>query len=271
MKKFLVIFDRYKDKEGKNSNNLIKNILDMFFPCTVDIIDSSNQHTDKEYDLIFTVGGDGTILKASHISNNVPIVGINLGRVGFMAAVEPDEIVEYLDRIKNGNYKIKTHSFLESNLDNKRHIAVNDIIIGKSNMLKTISISLSIDNIFVDNYICDGLLISSAFGSTAYNMSLNGPIVHPDSPVLIITPIAPIGLKTVPYIVPDSCKICVEVHSHSIDEYEGILGFDGANDSLNIKGDTFIEITKSKKMFSLIEFENYYNNLHNKLLCSRRV
>lgn len=271
MVRYLLIVNRYKDKDNKISFELKKQIETILYPCVVDIIFDVKDYVNIGYNLIFTVGGDGTILQASHIANNIPIVGINLGRVGFMAAIEIDKIIEYLYRIKEGNYSVKTYSFLESNIDGNKHKATNDIVIGKFNMLKTISLSLCINAVFVENYICDGLLISSAFGSTAYNMSLNGPIVHPDSPVIIITPIAPIGLKTSSLIIPDNNIISITVHSHSEDEYEGLVGFDGSNDSIKIKGDKTIEIVKGFDKFSLLEFDNYYNNLRNKLYKTRSV
>lgn len=262
----LVYSNPYKDIDSVVGKKVKSSILDIFPKAFVELINEPTDYMDRQFDLIITIGGDGTILQVTHFSNNTPILGINMGRVGFLSSVEVDNLIDALYSLKAGNYGINQHNLLSGYINNVVYLATNDIVIGKSNMLKTIDLSLYIDDIFVDRYICDGLLVSSALGSTAYNRSLRGPIVAPNTPVFVITPIAPTKSSVGSIVVSDNSIIKVSVNKHT-EGVEGIVGFDGTYKSLDLSGSDEVIISQSNQKISLVNLDNSnpFTNLYKKL------
>ena len=144
-------------------------------------------------------------------------------------------------------------------------IAVNDIFISKSSPLKTVGLALYVDNQFVDSYICDGILVSSAFGSTAYNRALNGSIVNPDCPVFIITPVGTADSNFKSLIVPNTSSVRVKVvntHNESV-----LVGYDGTQTVLELKENGVLDIYNNSSNFSILYLDSfdYYSNLRTKI------
>jgi len=173
-------------------------------------------------DILVAFGGDGTILNAVRAvgSRSTPILGVNLGKLGFLAELAPDEIEAAIGDILKKQYVIEERLVLEASFPSdsgKQTYALNDIVIGKSSYTTLIDLETHIDGSFAVTYRADGLVLSTPTGSTAYALSNGGPIVVPTSRVIGITPIAPHTLSGRPLIVPDESSIRVIAHANSDD------------------------------------------------------
>jgi NAD+ kinase len=185
-------------------------------------------------DLLVAFGGDGTILAAARLvgARGTPILGVNLGKLGFLAELSPDDMSHALGDILAGKFAVEERLVLEATtpvLPGKVVHAVNDIVVDKSRSSRLIDVHLHIDGVFAVTYRGDGLIVSTPTGSTGYALSNNGPIVIPTCGVIGITPISPHTLNGRPLIVPESCEIRIEVHA---DSDEVLLSSDGQAEAL---------------------------------------
>ena len=168
-------------------------------------------------DFLFSIGGDGTLLRAvTYVrESNIPILGINTGRLGFISSISTDQIDDAVDHVLNGDYKIRSRTLLEleteNNLFGTTNFALNEVAIVKKDTSSMIRIDAFIDDEFLNSYWADGLLISTPTGSTGYSLSCGGPIILPGTKNVIIAPIAPHNLNVRPIIINDKCKIRLKV------------------------------------------------------------
>jgi NAD+ kinase len=185
-------------------------------------------------DLLVAFGGDGTILAAARLvgARGTPILGVNLGKLGFLAELSPDDMSHALGDILAGKFAVEERLVLEATTPaspGKVIHAVNDIVVDKSRSSRLIDVHLHIDGVFAVTYRGDGLIVSTPTGSTGYALSNNGPIVIPTCGVIGITPISPHTLNGRPLIVPETCEIRIEVHA---DSDEVLLSSDGQAEAL---------------------------------------
>lgn len=203
------------------------------------------------------IGGDGTLLRAARFYSEwqVPVLGINLGRLGFLSQGVASELDSILDAIVNKEYFIEKRSMLTS-IDK---IALNDFVIKGCNQSRTSNFYLEINDKEVCNYIADGLIIATPTGSTAYGLSAGGPVVHPTMDAVVIVPICPHTLNARPLVVPSGEKISIKTAdrllSVSIDGYET----DKCVDKIAI------EASKNKAVLAFLKKDNFYKVLKNKL------
>lgn len=167
---------------------------------------------------LISLGGDGTLLESVTLVKNsgIPIMGINIGRLGFLSSIDVTDIRTAIQALFSGNYSISNRTLLQlSGLSNSElpsvNFAVNDITISKKNSNTMIVIHTWINDIHLNSYWADGLIIATPTGSTAYSLSCSGPIITPDSQNIVITPIAPHNLSVRPVIIPDNSKIKIKV------------------------------------------------------------
>lgn len=176
---------------------------------------------DFDADFVISMGGDGTLLKAAmHVGDKqTPIIGVNMGHLGFLASITIDKIEQALDAVYDGDCTIADHSAVElSVIDGEAcrgSFALNDIAVLKRDNASMISIRVEINGEYLVTYRADGLIISTPTGSTAYSLSNGGPIIVPDTGVLCLTPVAPHSLNIRPIVVPDTAKIGLTVESRS--------------------------------------------------------
>ena len=214
---------------------------------------------------VITIGGDGTLLKAArfYAPKNVPLFGINLGRLGFLAQANLDEIGYAVDKFIAGEYKIQERMMLSVFQD--RVLALNDIVIKGDSFSRTSKLFLSINDKVVCDYLADGIIISTPTGSTAYTLSAGGPVVAPGLDAVVIVPICPHTLTARPLVIPaseeikiTSCKTCTRLK----------MSADG-QDTIDINSDDFVVIRKSsqKARLVILEKENneFYSILRQKL------
>lgn len=222
------------------------------------------------FDMLFSVGGDGTILRAiTHVKDlNIPIVGINTGRLGFLATIKKDAIMDALDQIFEGKYRISKRSVLTVTTDKKEanfdlDFALNEIAISRKNTTSMISIETWLDNEYLTSYWADGLIISTPTGSTGYSLSCGGPVIMPESDSLVLTPIAPHNLNARPLVIPANREIRLKVSGR---ENEYLVALDSRINSL--KTTIGITIKKAPYSISMIELEDgaFIETLRKKLL-----
>lgn len=225
---------------------------------------------DDSFDLMISVGGDGTILRAiTHVKDlDIPIVGINTGRLGFLATIKRDDIIGALDQIFEGKYRISKRSVLSVTTNQKESnfeldFALNEVTVSRKNTTSMISIETWLDDEYLNSYWADGLIISTPTGSTGYSMSCGGPVVMPESDSLVITPIAPHNLNARPLVISAKHKIRLNVSGR---EHEYLVSLDSRINSL----DNSIGITIKKAAFdiNMIELEagTFIQTLRKKLL-----
>lgn len=221
-------------------------------------------------DMIITLGGDGTLLNVARQSCEfeVPILGINLGHLGFLAEAEVGDMYQVLEKILSGEYKIERRMMLEAyvekdNIYHEKFIALNDIGITRGTFSRIISSSVYINNNFVDIYSADGLVICSPTGSTAYSLSAGGPIVSPDVKVIIITPICPHSLHSRSIVVSDEDTVKIEISDNSI---EVMLTVDGQHGYKLKPGDT-VTVKKSNNFTNLVKLNErgFFDVLRSKI------
>lgn len=159
-------------------------------------------------DLAITIGGDGTFLNASRFfcDKSIPVLGFNVGRLGFLAQAKPSEIDKVINKLKNNDYKIENRTMLKY----KHQTALNDIVIKGANQARTSTLNLYVNNKKLCSYVADGLIVATPTGSTAYSLSAGGPIIAPSLNCFLITPICPHTLNTRPIVIPCDEKITIK-------------------------------------------------------------
>ena len=195
---------------------------------------------------MFTIGGDGTILRAvTYIRNlNIPILGINAGRLGFLATIHKDAIQENIDLIFKGAYTIQERSLLSVKTTpviedfSELNFALNEVTIARKNTTSMIGIKTSINFEYLTNYWADGLIIATPTGSTGYSLSCNGPVLSPDSKSLIITPIATHNLNARPMVISDEKTIQLSTNSR---EKDFLISLDSRITTVPKNTEVFIE------------------------------
>ncbi len=213
----------------------------------------------KNYDFVMSIGGDGTLLETiTHVgSAETPILGVNTGRLGFLATTNKDMIGAALENIKDNNYELDARTLLRVDspdlvLFDNQNFCLNEVAVLKQDTSSMITIHTYIDNEFLNSYWSDGLIISTPTGSTGYSLSCGGPVVMPHSDNLILTPVSPHNLNVRPLVVSDDCTISFDVHSRS--DYF-MLSIDSR--SQVIKAGTPMTVKKERFQARLIKFDGY--------------
>jgi NAD+ kinase len=219
-------------------------------------------------DFVFSLGGDGTLLDAvTHVGpRQIPIVGINIGRLGFLATVAPPSIRLMIDALFNGKYGIDERTLVNvrstPDIFGALPFGLNDFTITRTQTSSMITVHSYLDGEFLNSYWADGLIISTPSGSTGYSLSCGGPVLLPENNNLIITPISPHNLNVRPMIVMDTCQLSFEVESRS-------GNFLAALDSRSFTVDVSARISVQKEDFKarLVKLgdENFLNTLRSKL------
>ena len=224
---------------------------------------------DFEADMVLSMGGDGTFLKAASYvgKKNIPILGINTGRLGFLADISPEEMEETFEDIYRGNYKVEDRSvlqvFSESQFLKGYPCGLNEIAILKRDSSSMITIHTSINGAYLTTYQADGLVIATPTGSTAYSLSIGGPIIVPHSKTIAITPVAPHSLNVRPIVVNDDCEITLDVESRS---HNFLVAIDGRSETC--REGTRLTIRKADYHIKIVKRPNhvFFHTLRNKMM-----
>ena len=226
-----------------------------------DRIDESSQPINESIDLAMVVGGDGTMLNAARTLCNfdIPTIGINLGRLGFLTDIAVSELDDNLDALLNGRYLIEKRTLLKTIVSKNGEqlysgLSLNDAVISKGNTGRLIEFETHIDGKFVSHTRSDGLIISTPTGSTAYSLSAGGPIIYPTLSVLSIAPICPHTLSNRPIIIDENAS--VEIFALSTPETHANLALDGLV-VCELKGDEKIQLQRAENKLSMIRLESH--------------
>ena len=224
---------------------------------------------DFEADMVLSMGGDGTFLKAASYvgKKNIPILGINTGRLGFLADISPEEMEETFEDIYRKNYKVEDRSVLQVFSENQflkgYPCGLNEIAILKRDSSSMITIHTSINGAYLTTYQADGLVIATPTGSTAYSLSIGGPIIVPHSKTIAITPVAPHSLNVRPIVVNDDCEITLDVESRS---HNFLVAIDGRSETC--REGTRLTIRKADYHIKIVKRPNhvFFHTLRNKMM-----
>lgn len=232
---------------------------------------SNYSDLDSSYDFFFSVGGDGTFLRSITFVRdlNIPIIGVNTGRLGFLATIQKEEIHQAIDQILQKNYITQERTLLQVKTNDineeleEFNFALNEISVSRKNTASMITVETYLDDEFLTTYWSDGLIISTPTGSTGYSLSCGGPIISPTSKNLVLTPIAPHSLSVRPLVIPEETKIDLKIDSRA---NESFLTLDSRMST--ITNTTRISIEKcgfSIKTIQLID-QTFIKTLREKLL-----
>lgn len=229
--------------------------------------DSATTGQVADTDLLICLGGDGTVLHAARtvIPHSVPILGVNMGRLGFLAEVRPQQLMDRLPEVLDGACRIEERAMLQAQVPawGVTAHALNDIVVGRATIGRPMYMDVSVDHCRLAIFRCDGVIVASATGSTAYSLSAGGPILHPESKDLILTPVAPHLAAVRPLVLPPDSVIDLTVSS----DKEAIVSVDGQVDRPLESGGKVI-VGRSPHIARFIRFskpEQYYEMLAERL------
>ena len=220
---------------------------------------------NDSYDFAVSVGGDGTILNSAEKIGelSIPIIGLNTGRLGFLANSSLKNIEMVIDKLKNNDFNISNRSIIEVLFNDKKKYALNEITVSRKNTTSLITIEAKLNNQYLNTYWADGLIVSTPTGSTGYSLSCGGPIIIPESKNFVLTPIAPHNLNARPLVISDDKKVDISVNGR---ENEYLISVDSNIYSVPI--DLNIIVQKSSRFLKMVEFDedSYLKVLREKLL-----
>lgn len=242
------------------------NILDKEYPTF-----SHFNDLNSSFETMFTLGGDGTILRAvTYIRDlGIPILGINTGRLGFLATINKKTIQESINLILKGEFSIQERTILEVQTSPKTeefkelNFALNEVTIARKNTTSMIGVKTSLNNEYLTNYWADGLIIATPTGSTGYSLSCNGPVISPDSKNVIITPIAPHNLNARPMVISDETKIQLTIDSR---EKDFLISLDSRITSVSKNTEIFIKKAAFTVKSIIPNNQSFLQTLRSKLL-----
>ena len=254
----------YTGKEEPYGGDRVSRLMESLAEAGVSLYDvKCSQDVAPDTDMLMSVGGDGTFLTSSMLVAHagIPVVGVNLGRLGFLSENRPEDVA---DALLKKDYTLENRSILHAALageSDSDHYALNEVTVHR-NGAAMLAVDVTVDGVALPRYWADGLIVSTSSGSTAYSLSAGGPIVLPESKVLIITPIAPHNLNVRPLVVPDNARISLCVSSR-----DGNAAFTADNMSRLVQEGTVVNISLAQFSLKRVRLNNadFINALSEKL------
>ena len=257
MDRFYIITNDAKDRDFKLTEEIETYLTSHGKECRVQQAERRQRgkfhYTDPDLipegtQCILVLGGDGTLLQAARdvVHREIPLLGMNLGTLGFLAEVDQQSLYSALDKLMAGDYEIEERMMLEGSVYRGqkligRDIALNDIVIGRDGHLRVVRFKNYVNDVYLNSYNADGIIISTPTGSTGYSLSAGGPIVSPSAEMTIMTPVAPHTLNTRSVIFPAEDAITVEIGEGRHNDCEkGLASFDGDTTIPMVTGDCII-------------------------------
>lgn len=237
---------------------------------------------DKDYDGLFikenlvagveaviVLGGDGTMLRAAHAlgKHNIPIMGINLGTLGFLTEVEKCNVYKALDRLLDNQFTLESRMMIEGRVKEKIYHSLNDVVITRAGFSRIIGLSIYVNDQLLDTYEADGVIVATPTGSTGYNLSAGGPIISPKARAIVVTPISPHSLTSKSVVFDSEDKIRIEIaKQRRTQETEAIVSFDGDNNMELSAGDVVSVSVSSREIYLIKMYDvNFYSVLRDKI------
>lgn len=224
---------------------------------------TDSQKVPDDVECVLVLGGDGTLLQAARdlVDRDLPLIGINMGTLGYLAEIEHKNIRQALDQLIAGEYLIEERMMIwgaawHQGKKMLSDIALNDIVITRNGRLRVVDFNMYVDGVFLSSYTADGIIISTPTGSTGYNLSVGGPIVAPQASLMLLTAIAPHTLNSRPIVLPDNVEVMIEIGSSHMTDVDGAEAtFDG-DTSVKLNSGDKIVITKAQQKIKMIKTKN---------------
>lgn len=270
---FYVISNYQKDPEFESAGFIRDYLESKGKKCFISqkedgMLASNYKYTDSKkipdgVECVLVLGGDGTLLQAARdlVDRNLPLVGINMGTLGYLAEIEHKNIRPALDKLIEGAYSVEERMMIRGvawHQDRKMlsDIALNDIVITRNGRLRVVDFNVYVDGVYLTSYTADGIIISSPTGSTGYNLSVGGPIVAPQASLMLLTAIAPHTLNSRPIVLPDNVEVMIEIGSSHMTDVDGAEAtFDGDTSVKLNSGDKII-ISRAQQRAKMIKTKN---------------
>lgn len=276
MNNFLIYTNADKDKNLALSRQITEYIGNKDASAVI-VSSMEDEHTDglikSEYlngaQAVIVLGGDGTMLRAASAlgKNQIPLLGINLGTLGFLTDVEKQNVYKAVDRLIADDFRLEERMMIEGTVGGRCLHALNDVVITRAGFSRIIGLSVYVNDEPLDTYAADGVIVSTPTGSTGYNLSAGGPIVSPKSRLIIVTPISPHSLNTKSVVFDGNDRIKIEiVKQRKTQKTEAIVSFDGDNNMELSAGDC-VNVGASDRIVKLIKMydRNFYSVLRDKI------
>lgn len=233
MKRFYVITNRLKDEEYKTTTKVqscIESLGGTCYLCKND--DELKEEVESlKVDCVLVIGGDGTLIRASRqlFGLEIPLLGINMGTLGYLTEVEVQNVENAIEQLMNDNFSIENRMMLYgSTSSRKRDVALNDIVVTRSGVMRILNFNLFVNGQFLNSYQADGIIVSTPTGSTAYNLSAGGPIVEPTASLMVVTPVCSHALNSSSIVFSDQDEIVIELGERREGQSdEATISFDG--------------------------------------------
>ena len=263
MNNILIALNPSKDKSGEILSKVVSKVKNVFQNAKIVVLNSyeiSKYKFELDFDIIIVLGGDGTLLGIARDINyryDIPILGVNVGNLGFLSSIEIEELDNALNKLKNKGYNIDERLLLQCNVningDNYTNRALNDIVIARGTLSRMAKFKVIVDNKLFNTFKGDGVIISTPTGSTAYSYSAGGPFVYPNVDVITITPICSHtkGMQSIVLNSNSNIEIISEIYNGEI-----YVTFDGQK-AIAINDDTSIKITSAEKKAKILLFDDY--------------
>ncbi len=243
--------------------------LASLWPAPVAPLDLDGQPPDA----VLCFGGDGTLLRTARMVGplGVPVLGVKIGRVGFLTTATPETLAEALTALADGNYTVEPHRALaadivgENGAVRRQAVAVNDVVVHKAGVARVIRLRMQVDDEEIGTFASDGIIVATPTGSTAYSLSAGGPVVVPDVAAFVVTPICPHTLAIRPIVVPDSARITIEVITPVGDE-QVVVSYDGqVADTLDAGACVIVRRSPWDAQLIRLETEGFFTRMRRKL------
>ncbi|MCM1386678.1 MAG: NAD(+)/NADH kinase [Bacillus sp. (in: Bacteria)] len=276
MKHFFLITNEAKDRENRYTGKITAYLKAHGADVAGSVSGEMAEHVKlpAEIDCVIVLGGDGTLLKAARdiVEYEIPLIGINLGTLGYLAEVEISNIEDALDKLIRGEYTkqermMLTGSVYDKGKETENNFALNDIVISRCGSLQILQFDIYVNGKFLNGYSADGMIVATPTGSTGYNLSAGGPIVEPGARLLLLTPICPHTLNTRSIVLSPEDEVTIEIPAGKENAVQTVeANFDGTH-KVTLKTGDKIVIKKASKTAGILKLntESFLEILHKKM------
>ncbi len=266
---FYIIANKNKDPHHKMTNQIMEYLQSRGKKCECQDIEESLENTDYRYtnadcvpadtDCAIVLGGDGTLLQAARdlINMDIPLLGVNIGTLGFLTDTDMENVNDTLSLVIDGKYEIDSRMMIDGYVYRNNELiykntALNDVVINRRGILSVIDFDIYVNDEYLNSYSADGVIVSTATGSTAYSLSAGGPIVQPNAQLLMMTPICPHTLNKRSIIFGAEDEIMIQIGDNKKLKEERVATFDGEMFCRMVSGDKIV-VKRSQKKAKLIK------------------
>lgn len=267
MERFVIVTNKSKDKDLAMTKYIKSFLEERGKTCVIADKNENNSfyHEGREFlssipedaECVIVLGGDGTMLQAARSAayHDIPLIGVNMGTMGYLAEVEKSGVDEALSRILSGDYDTQERMMLFGSVGEKSDYALNDIVITRNSSMQMniVNFDIYVNDLFLCNYHADGIIISTPTGSTGYNMSAGGPIVEPSANLILITPICPHTLNSRSMVLPENTKIRIVIKEGRDNRNQEVVAFFDGSGKIEMSTGDSICIEKSAKITKIIK------------------